>query len=183
MQKSEKIIIPGNITEIKKDTFQGCSSLEESILPSRLDNIGTGAFQGCSHLKKIQLPEGITEIKEDMFAYCTSLQEFTIPKGVTAVREHAFWKCDALSNIDFPDSLQHVSMSFIDDNVVRIISYRGIRFFSHLIYESRFGTFYKPVGCSQCLSLIQNHDIFDTSVPTPEKKQLSFSYLSRIRQI
>lgn len=105
------IRLPSKLTEIRGDTFSGCSSLSEIDIPQSVTRIGGGAFRDCVRLKEITLPSGITEISGDTFNGCSSLRAIRIPEGVTRIGGHAFDGCSALKTAALPRSLDTIGAS------------------------------------------------------------------------
>lgn len=105
------IRLPSKLTEIRGDTFSGCSRLSEIDIPQSVTRIGGGAFRDCDRLKEITLPSGITEISGDTFNGCSSLSAIEIPEGVTRIGGHAFDGCSALKTAALPRSLDIIGAS------------------------------------------------------------------------
>ena len=51
-----EIIIPTDITSIKRYQFCGFNSLKDITIPNNIETIGQGAFLGCSSLERMTLP-------------------------------------------------------------------------------------------------------------------------------
>ena len=100
-----------NISEIKYDSFRGCSQLKTILMPvdGTLKKLGMAAFSGCSLLENINLPEGLEEFENDSLGYsyafagCDSLSGFTFPSTVKKVGIHTVYDCDNLEYVIFPD--------------------------------------------------------------------------------
>ena len=105
------IRLPSKLTEIRGDTFSGCSRLSEIDIPQSVTRIGGGAFRDCVRLKKITLPSGITEISGDTFNGCSSLSAIRIPEGVTRIGGHAFDGCSAMKTAALPHTLETIGAS------------------------------------------------------------------------
>ena len=105
------IRLPSKLTEIRGDTFSGCSRLSEIDIPQSVTRIGGGAFRDCVRLKKITLPSGITEISGDTFTGCSSLSAIEIPEGVMRIGGHAFDGCSALKTVALPHTLETIGAS------------------------------------------------------------------------
>ncbi len=76
------IVFPDTLTDIKYESFKGCTNLRAVYFPSSLKNIGQGAFEGCD-IKELTLPENTLYVNKNAFASCTSLKKVTI-KGANA---------------------------------------------------------------------------------------------------
>ncbi len=84
------------VTEIGKDVFFGCGSLESVVIPEGVTKIGQYAFALCSSLRDIEIPEAMTEIEKYAFFRCFSLKSIEIPEGVTEIGDYAFSGCSSL---------------------------------------------------------------------------------------
>ena len=101
----QEITIPDDVTSIGWDAFYGCSSLQEITIPDAVTSIGDFAFYGCSSLQEITIPDDVTSIGSSTFYGCSSLQEITIPDGVTCIDSRAFYGCNSLQEIAIPDGV------------------------------------------------------------------------------
>ncbi|MBR2043860.1 MAG: leucine-rich repeat protein [Clostridia bacterium] len=77
--------IPSGVSEIKKNTFNFCTSLE-----------------------KVTLSDTVTRIDDFAFAYCTSLKEITLSDSLKTIGDYAFCDCAAITKINIPSSLEKV---------------------------------------------------------------------------
>ncbi len=68
------VSIPGSVTEIEDNAFNGCKGITEVKLPEQLKTIGASAFEG-SGLTSVTLPESVTSVGNRAFAGCTDLTE------------------------------------------------------------------------------------------------------------
>ena len=74
------IIIPNdnNITEIGRESFYGCTGLEEIKVPDSIETIIDDAFNSCTNLKRVILTENITEVGENCFYNCPSIIDYQL---------------------------------------------------------------------------------------------------------
>jgi hypothetical protein len=74
------IIIPedNNITEIGRESFYGCTGLEEIITPESIETIIDDAFNSCTNLKTVILTGNIIEIGENCFYNCPSIIDYQL---------------------------------------------------------------------------------------------------------
>ena len=101
---ADKIIIQGNISEIKEGTFNSCFYLSEVKLPDSITSIERGAFDVCSELSKIVLPEKLKKLGKSVFYSCDKLSEITIPSSLTKIDQGAFEMCDNLKIVYYTGS-------------------------------------------------------------------------------
>ena len=95
----ERVVIPDSVTEIPDRAFASCAALAEVRLPANLTRIGAEAFAECYALTALDIPSGVTAIGDDAFVRCRALTCLTIPAGVTALKITGFFGCSALSGI------------------------------------------------------------------------------------
>lgn len=102
------IKIPGEISEIKDNTFQWCDKLTTVSLPNSLKKIGKSAFSSCKLLNNINLPNRLEYISEGAFSGCEALKSIYIPESVNYIGEGAYsynskypilYGCNSLSKI------------------------------------------------------------------------------------
>ena len=91
--------IPNSVTDIKYETFYGCSGLTSVTIPNSVTSIGEGAFRGCSGLTSVTIPNGVTSIERSAFNSCSGLTSVTIPNRVTSIGDYAFSRCSGLTSI------------------------------------------------------------------------------------
>ena len=104
----EKITISAGITTIGENAFKYCFGLKTVILPKGITEIANAAFSTCADLEKIDIPEGVKSIGDDAFIDCRKLKSVTIPEGVTSIGKMAFYMCTSLKSITLPDSVTSV---------------------------------------------------------------------------
>lgn len=92
----EKVKIASSVTKIGQGAFLGCKNLKEVIFEERTDPIEfeKNTFYGCSRLEQIKFPEGIEILSNGMFT-STSLSKVFLPSSIKSVGS-AFWLCDEL---------------------------------------------------------------------------------------
>lgn len=66
------------------------------LLPDGVTNINRNAFYFCKSLQTITIPDSVTSIGNEAFADCSSLTMITIPASVTSIGDQAFEHCDNL---------------------------------------------------------------------------------------
>ena len=94
------------ITEIKPDTFNGCSNLREIIIPQNVKLIQYTAFRGIA-IESVIIPENVTAIWQGAFEYCSNLKSVTFESGsrLNEMRWNTFYGCTSLEEIDLPDTI------------------------------------------------------------------------------
>ena len=97
--------IPNSITEIGKEAFKGCGSIENIEIPYSVVKIGDGAFDSCTKLKKVEFKGedenklNLISIPKNCFANCKKLETIDIPESVTSLGDSSF-KNTNISYID-----------------------------------------------------------------------------------
>ena len=74
-----ELVIPDTVTEIKADTFYGCSSLTSVVIGDSVTTIGSYAFYDCDGLTSVVIGDSVTAIGNYAFYGCSSLTEITLP--------------------------------------------------------------------------------------------------------
>lgn len=112
----KRIVLPGTLTEIPKNAFEGCVNLEEVVIPSQLTTINEGAFKNCKQLKKITLIKftdrenvvhdeyyGALTVGKSAFENCTKLTDIENSGRLTTAYDSAFAGCTSLKSIDITE--------------------------------------------------------------------------------
>ena len=106
--------IPSHVTAVGSDAFRECDNLETAIFADGSPITTTLAgyiFIYCTKLKNVQLPSGLTTINNYTFKGCTSLVTALIPDSVTSIGTNVFEDCTALKNVTLPSSLSSLGGS------------------------------------------------------------------------
>ena len=115
--KTGSVTIPGSVTSMYSDAFNGCSALTAinvdaaNTIYKSIDGVlyskdGTDLI--CFPEGKagnFTIPSGVTAILSNAFYCCTNLTGVTIPIGVTRIDYDAFYGCESLTGINIPDSV------------------------------------------------------------------------------
>ena len=88
-ERGWQMSLPGNITEVPKNTFYRGLLKEWKNLPESVEVIGPSAFYG-NCFESISLPNGLKEIWSGAFERCNDLKSVTIPASVTFIGRYAF---------------------------------------------------------------------------------------------
>lgn len=126
-----ELIIPNDVTIIRKYAFSGCTGLTSVTIPNNVTNIAFYAFKSCSGLTSVTIGNGVTGISFAVFYGCTSLTslniscevigtwftgesaitslaEVTLGEGVKVVKENAFKGCKNLKTIDISSTVTSI---------------------------------------------------------------------------
>ena len=99
--------MPG-VTTVGDNAFYGCSSIEEVEMPS-VSSIGKSAFYGCSSIKKLSFPSHIRSIGVDAFSACSGLEEIEFG-SINTISTVCFKNCTSLKRITLPSNLSTVKI-------------------------------------------------------------------------
>ena len=106
------------VTNLDRNSFQGCSALTSIIIPNSVPNIGCEAFRGCSSQTSISVDEGSN--KYDSRDDCNAIIETAsntliggckntvIPNSVTSIGKGAFFGHQGLTSISIPSSVTKI---------------------------------------------------------------------------
>ena len=119
----KRIELPETVTEIKKDAFNTCTSLQEIVIPKNVNHIDPTGFQECASLEKFtvdkdkktlrafppakantyytMLPPTIETIGAQAFYFVQNLENITIPEKVNKIEAFAFDRVARLNTIAF----------------------------------------------------------------------------------
>jgi len=97
--------IPGTISCVSKNAFEGCTNLKSVILSEGVTEIRNEAFKDCTELQEVSLPKSLRKISDKAFMGCAKLEKITIGDGVTEIGCAAFKNCTALSEVHFSPNL------------------------------------------------------------------------------
>ena len=80
-EEVKDLVIPTDITELKKYSFYGCTGLTSVTIPNSVTKIGDYAFYGCSGLTSVIIPNSVISISKRAFLDCTNLKEILAEEG------------------------------------------------------------------------------------------------------
>lgn len=69
------LVIPDDITQIRKYQFIRCESLKSITIPDSVISIDWGAFEECANLTSITIPNSIVKIVSHAFSDCSALKD------------------------------------------------------------------------------------------------------------
>ena len=111
------IELPGTLTSIGNNAFQGCTYLGigtdnkpiQIVIPEKATQLGEGIFKNCENLSTVKLPSGLETLPVEMFYGCSKLVDDKdnpiIPDGVKTIGSQAFYDCYALKTLTIPGSV------------------------------------------------------------------------------
>ena len=109
------LVIPSNITEIKKYAFYGCSGFTGSLtIPNSVTTIGESAFSHCSGFTgSLTIGNSVKSIGDRAFYGCSGLTgSLTIPNSVATIGNYAFYGCNGLTgSLNIPNSVTTIGGS------------------------------------------------------------------------
>ena len=73
-----ELVIPNDVTQIKRYAFIGCTSLTSVTIPNSVTSIGNNAFENCTGLTSITIPKSVSSIGQNTFLGCSNLKEVNI---------------------------------------------------------------------------------------------------------
>ena len=110
----ENVRLPKALTEIKKDTFNGCGGEEVNIL----DRSEKAKYYDYYGLRTINIPNTVTSIGDSAFMNCTNLilanpqgVGSSFGTGIQSIGNSAFSGCLSLDEVVFPSSLLSIGAS------------------------------------------------------------------------
>lgn len=103
----ETVIIPDGILTIKKNVFEGMTSIKEVILPESVKIICNRVFANCTNLEKINLPSGLIRLQDEVFFNCESLKQITLPRSLTFIGDDCF-ALSSIESVRIPDSVEYI---------------------------------------------------------------------------
>lgn len=104
-----ELVIPNNITRIKRDAFLPCINKLKSIkFPDNILNLPTECFDCFYELKSVVLPKNMPKISSSLFRQCHKLEEVIFPEELTTIGESAFQGCNSLKTLNFPERLEEI---------------------------------------------------------------------------
>lgn len=98
------IVLPASIVGIGRNAFSGCENLAHISFNSLLTEIGKEAFLGCNSIENIILPPSLQNIGERAFAQCEKLSELSLGKKLVEISRDFVDGCKNLSSINVESS-------------------------------------------------------------------------------
>ena len=120
--KVESVDLPESVTEIRRQSFMGCTALTSVTGGKSLLAIGDYAFSGCTSLKKAVIGEEMTAIGTRAFDKCSALTEVVLPDTVTSVGDYAFNLCTGLQTVVLGSGITQIGKrAFYKDTAIETI--------------------------------------------------------------
>ena len=107
----KSINIVSGVTKIKRDTFNGFTSLESVNLGSSVEEIDAYAFASCHSLRQVIMHDNLRKISGGAFEYCSSLEEVSIGNGVRSIGSGAFACCSSLEKVSIGKGVEYIGSS------------------------------------------------------------------------
>lgn len=104
-EEIKDLVIPNDVTLIKKYAFYNCSSLISVNFGNSVTAIRDEAFRDCLNLTSVNFGNSVTLIGSMAFCGCDGLNSLTISNSITKIGDHAFDGCDGLTSITIPNSV------------------------------------------------------------------------------
>ena len=102
------LVIPNDITQIKKYAFYGCDGLTSVTIPNSVTSIGDYGFYHCDGLTSVTIGNSVTSIGDYAFYICNRLTSVIIPNSTTSIGKWAFYGCKGLTSITIPNSVTSI---------------------------------------------------------------------------
>ena len=93
-----EVIIPEEVTSLRREVFYACSNIKSIILHEGITNISKAAFQ-YSGIESIIIPDNLSTLPVDVFSGCENLVSVKIGAGITSIGSEAFRVCQNLTTI------------------------------------------------------------------------------------
>lgn len=119
--------VPGSVTVIQSNIFNGRTGLTELTIPASVTTISERAFENCTGLKKVTFSAlEVSEEDDDpaqeqdlvieayAFSGCSSLSEIELPARLVSIGNYAFRSCTSLTTLELPRGLTSLGTGVFD---------------------------------------------------------------------
>lgn len=96
MRKNTTYTVPSGVKVIGEYAFAG-ANIKNITISSKVSEIGKNAFENCKSLEKVQGEFNTSELPENLFYGCTKLNHFVIPDSVKKIKWDVFYGCKNLT--------------------------------------------------------------------------------------
>ena len=100
---------PSGLTILPKDTFSGCTRLQNISGLEGIEKIDESAFEGCEFFDQIYIPSSVTEIGKSAFNGCTRMVTVTGCEQLGTLGDGVFNGCTSLINLPVDIMEQRIS--------------------------------------------------------------------------
>jgi hypothetical protein len=101
-RKIKSIVLPENMIHLGARVFEGCESLSgEIVIPYGITEIRLNSFAGCTALAQVVIGKNVKEIHEEAFSQCSSFKKVIVSKNVKLIEQKAFYGCVAIDHVLF----------------------------------------------------------------------------------
>lgn len=118
---TEVYITATGVTDLGKEAFSGCITLESISMPGVTGSIGDAAFEGCTALQSVSMPRVTGSIGYAAFSDCNTLQSISLPE-VTKIGNSTFQYCTALESVNLPKTTEIGNVSFADCTALKSVN-------------------------------------------------------------
>lgn len=105
--------------------------IPQEIDGKRVTEIGRDGFSGCETLETLVLPVGLKKVNDDAFSDCASLTAAWFPETIVSIEDGAFARCDSLADMrviaTLPRALDYDYDSALVDKYMRLKHTEGKR--------------------------------------------------------
>lgn len=107
----ESIYIPGSVTEVGEEAFDGCDNLLEE--KNGIYYAGRWAVSADEDIKSVEMRKGTKGIANNAFDTCDKIKKAVIPGSVKSIGSSAFRGCEEMTSVSFGSGLEYIgSLAF-----------------------------------------------------------------------
>ena len=117
----KSIELPEAVTNIRKNAFQNCTSLESADLSRTNVRELTYVFRGCNKLSELLLPDSLISMDRSVQG-CSSLRTFVVPPNMRAITG---LNGTRITHLDLPTSIVNVDIYNWEDEVYDFSEFNG----------------------------------------------------------
>lgn len=104
-----RVVIPDDVTIIRRYLFYTCRSLTSVVLPESMETIDPYAFCSCAALNSINFPNALNTLATYAFQGCTSLGSADLANTqISVIGDKCFDTCTSLSYLTLPSTLRTI---------------------------------------------------------------------------